>query len=198
MSGESWVICIWTVLRCGAQGNVFLNSSLFWTGEAARTRGAPGRAVQGSGQGDVQEQLKGSLLPQSAPHTPVSLLPTHQCPPLHGSCQLLSLGIMPGGASLGEQKELHTGGGSDAKIAFHVYFNFTERWVKGIKAPGLQQLPVYLWQQQGKAQGVVLTHLQQSPHLGGNCMWLNTSPFDDLSCVDTRTKIRFYFSHRGK
>lgn len=37
-----------------------------------------------------------------------------------------------------------------------------------MKAPGLQQLPVYLRQQQGKAQGVVLTHLQHSPHLGGN------------------------------
>lgn len=66
-----------------------------------------------------REQLKGfSLLTQEcSPHTNI---PTAQelSAPLTGDSGYRSV--------FGGREELHSGGGSDAKIAFDVYFNFTE------------------------------------------------------------------------
>lgn len=100
---------------------------------------------------------------ECSPHTNI--------PISHLSCQLLSLVTAAGGAGLGGQEELHSGGGSNVKIAFFVYFNFTECWVNRAKAPDCSSFlftsAVLTQSNWGKAQGVVFTHLQWSWHLGG-------------------------------
>lgn len=74
--------------------------------------------MQPRGRRDVQDQLKG--FPAHS-----GVLPTHQYPHGTGAANS-SHGTVARGVSLGGQEELHSGGGSDKKIAFYVYFNFTE------------------------------------------------------------------------
>lgn len=140
-----FLIYPWTVLRCRAQVTWFLYRSLYWgdyrNNERPRNCSPAALDSCGTGRWDMQRRVEKLLLLTQGE---AGVLPHTNIPIPHVSCQLLSLVTVAGGAFSGGQEELHSGGGSNVKIAFCVYFNFTECWINRVKAPGLQQLPVYL------------------------------------------------------
>lgn len=146
------------MFRCRAQVTWCLHRSLYW-GENLNRESLRATALQccTAWQWEVGYAVKNWKAfiahagrsrngPASSKTSPVHMWPINSshCWPTGGAC-------------LGGQEELHSAGGFNVKIVFYVYFNFTECWVWRVKAPGLQQLPVYLGstdsQQQGKGSG---------------------------------------------
>lgn len=131
-------------------------------------------------------------------------LPHISIPSSHMSCQLLSLVTADGEASSGGQKEFHSGGGTNVKIAFYVYFNFRERRVSRVKASGLQQF-LFTWaalthSSRGMLhQGVVLpSTAEPTPGWQNACGSTHTFLFISCHVLLFMQEIRFYFRHCGR